>query len=281
MGILIDGRAIAHKIQMQTAQKVQALKTKGITPKLGIVLVGNDPASAMYDRMKGEVAKKVGVDFILEQTNEDITEQELIQKIHRLQTQEHLSGLMIQLPLPEHLYTRPVLNAIDPKIDVDFLTDENLGHLMTNSHYLMPPTAGAIMTILSELNIALAGKNAAIIGMGILVGKPLSMLLVNAGASITTCNSRTKDTKNKCLQADIIISGVGKKNLISADMIKKDAVVIDAGVSFEDGKMSGDVNVEEVLPHASYVTPTPGGVGPITVARLILNTVLSAEKNNI
>lgn len=280
MGTLIDGRAIAHKIQTQTAQKVQDLKAKGIVPKLGIVLVGNDPASAMYDRMKGEVAKKVGIDFVLEQTSEDITEAELINKINNLQ-QQNVSGLMIQLPLPERLYNRNVLNTINPKIDVDFLTDKNLGHLMTNSHYLMPPTAGAIMTILSELHTDLAGKNVTIIGMGILVGKPLSMLLINAGASITTCNSRTKDMKNKCLQADIIISGVGKKNLIRGDMVKEGTIVIDAGVSFEDGQMSGDVNMEEVTPKTSFITPTPGGVGPITVARLMLNTALSAQQNNI
>ncbi len=278
MGTLIDGKAIAEKIRVRTAERVALLKKHEIIPTLGIILVGNDPASEMYDRMKGDAAIKLGMNFILDKSPDTITEEALVEKIKNLQQKNHLSGLMIQLPLPEHLYTRAVLNAIDPAIDVDFLTDVNLGRLIMNTHPLLPPTPGAVISILEELQIELSGKNVTIVGMGALVGKPLAIILINAGASVTTINSRTKQVKEKCLTADIIITGVGKKDLLRGDMIKTGAIVIDTGISFAEKKVFGDVCVAEALEHASFVTPTPGGVGPITVARLLWNTLLSAEK---
>ena len=279
MGTLIDGKAIAQKIQDKTAERVQLLKAKGVTPKLEVILVGDDQASATYVRKKGEAAKKIGMDFTLHTLPSDIKQEELVAKIKTLQENSDLSGLIVQLPLPEHLYTPEVLNAIRPEIDVDCLTDANLGKLVMKINFLTPPAPGAVFSVLHELNTPIAGKNVTIIGMGALVGKPLAIMMVNEGASVTTVNSRTRDTKEKCLSADIIVTGVGKKDLLRGDMIKEDAVVIDTGVDFENSKMFGDVNVKEALEKASFVTPTPGGIGPITVARLLWNTVLCAENN--
>ncbi len=275
---VIDGKAIADKILEKTTLKAKELKQKGVTPRLEVILVGDDKPSATYVRRKGLAAEKVGIDFTLHTLPGNITQEDLIQKIAEIQSNKALSGLIVQLPLPEHLYTLEVLNAIHPDVDVDCLTNINLGRLVMRTNIIVPPTPGAVLTILNDLKVDLSGKNATIIGMGALVGKPLAIMMVNEGASVTTCNSRTKDTKEKCLAADIIVTGVGKKDLLRGDMVKPGAIVIDTGVCFEDEKMYGDIHFEEVKEIASYVTPTPGGVGPITVARLLWNTVLCAEK---
>ncbi len=279
MGELIDGRAIAEKIQQKTAMLVKKLKTKGITPHLGVILVGKDQASVMYDKMKGAAAEKVGIKFTFYQLNPTISKLKLIAAIHKIQADHKLSGLIIQLPLPEKLYIPEVLNAINPNIDVDFLTEMNMGKLIMNTTDLLPPTPGAVISILDELKINPNGKNITIIGTGALVGKPLATILINRGASVTTCNSRTKNITAKCLAADIIVTGVGKKDILRGNMVSPGAVVIDAGVSFYNKKVYGDINREEVLQKASFVTPTPGGVGPITVANLLWNTALCANKN--
>lgn len=276
--MLINGKQIAEKVNQRTAELVAILKKKNIIPKLAVILVGEDKPSQTYVRKKGESAKKTGFDFTLYELPKNIKQDELIKKIKKIQQDKKLTGLIVQLPLPEHLYATEVLNAIKPEIDVDCLTDVNLGKLVMKTNYIVPPTPGAVMSILHDLNVDLIGKNITIIGAGALVGKPLAIMMMNERASVTTCNSKTKDTKEKCLQADIIVTGVGKKDLLRGDMVKKDAIVIDTGVDFESGKMYGDVNVEEVLKKASFVTPTPGGVGPITVARLLLNTAICAEK---
>ncbi len=280
MGTLIDGKAIAKKINQETAKRLKKLKRRGITPRLEVVLVGDDKASAMYDRMKGVAAEKLGIGFALHQFPAAIKADKLIKKIKAIQKRPGLSGLIIQLPLPEHLYTPEVLNTIRPDADVDCLTDANLGKLIMKTNTLLPPTPGAVLTIIENLKIKLPGKNVTIVGMGALVGKPLAIMMVNEGASVTTCNSRTKNIKAKCLGADIIVTGVGKKYLLTGDMAPQGAVVIDTGIAFENGKVFGDVNVAEVKESAAYVTPTPGGVGPITVARLMLNTVLMAEQKS-
>lgn len=276
---LIDGKTIAEKINAKTVAKIQELKTKGVTPKLEVILVGDDKPSATYVRRKGETAKKLGMEFELHIIPNGITTNELVEKIEDIQHSHYISGLIVQLPLPENLYTLEVLNAIHPELDVDCLTNVNLGKLVMKTNYLVPPTPGAVVTILHDLGAPLSGKNITIIGMGALVGKPLAIMMVNEGASVTTCNSRTRDTKEKCLNADIIVTGVGRKDILRGNMIRPGAIVIDTGVDFVDGKMFGDVNVEEVEATASAVTPTPGGVGPITVARLLWNTALCAEKN--
>jgi methylenetetrahydrofolate dehydrogenase (NADP+)/methenyltetrahydrofolate cyclohydrolase len=223
------------------------------------------------------MAKAVGIDFELHNLDTDISKQEIVEEINIIQADNNLAGLIVQLPLPEPLYTTEVLNAIKPEFDVDCLTDVNLGKLVMKTNNMVPPTPGAVMTILKSLNIKFPGTNVTIVGAGALVGKPLSIMMLNEGASTTICNSRTLDTKEKCLTADIIITGVGKKDLIRGDMIKAGAIVIDTGVCFENGKMFGDVNFAEALQKASHITPVPGGVGPITVARLLKNTLICAE----
>lgn len=277
MGQLIDGKLIADKIKEKTAEKVAMLKQKGITPKLAVILVGEDKPSQTYVRKKGQAAEKVGMEFVLYELPGNITEVDLIAKINEIQADPNLSGIIVQLPLPEHLFTTNILNAIKPELDVDCLTDTNLGKLVMKTNYIVPPTPGAVMSILHELDVDLVGKNVTIIGMGALVGKPLAIMMANERASVMTCNSKTTDTKEKCLMSDVIVTGVGKKDVLRGDMVHEGAIVIDTGVSFEDENMSGDVNVGEVIKKA-WVTPTPGGVGPITVARLLWNTIILAEK---
>lgn len=279
MGQLIDGKAIAEKIRNSIALEVKKIKKKNINPKLGVILVGNDLPSETYVNKKQQAAETAGIGFILKKFPASVSKNKIIDEIKKLQKKEKLSGLIIQLPLPEKLYTSEVINAVDPKIDVDCLTDTNIGKLVMNTNYIFPPTPYAVMTILKEINFEVAGKNVTIVGMGALVGKPLAIILSNAGASVITCNSRTRDVKEKCLMADVIVTGVGKKDLLRGDMVKPGAIVIDTGIVFENGKMYGDANREEILPKSSYFTPTPGGVGPITVALLLQNTILCAKHN--
>ncbi len=275
---LIDGHAIAQAIHKKTKEKVEALKTQGITPKLAVLLVGNDKPSHTYVRKKQETAEEVGITFERVEMKEESTTEDIISKIKTLQSSHTLSGLIVQLPLPKHIDTQNVLDVIDPAIDVDCLTPQNLGKLMMNRATIIPPTPGAVMSILEHLNVAITGKNVTIVGVGPLVGKPLAIMMMNARASVTTCNSATRDMKEKCLAADMLVSGIGKKYVIKKDMVKTGAIVIDTGVDFDDDVMYGDVDVEGVKDIAYAVTPTPGGVGPITVAKLLLNTVLCAEK---
>lgn len=279
MGQLINGKDIAKKIRLEVAKSVKKLAEDGITPKLAVVLVGVDKASQTYVRKKGEAAKEVGMDFDLYDLPADIKQEDLIAKLADIQSDDKLSGLIVQLPLPEQLYTTDVLNAIRPELDVDCLTDVNLGKLVMKTNYMVPPTPGAVMSIIHDLDFDLVGKNVTIIGVGALVGKPLAIMLMNERSSVTTCNSKTKDVKEKCLQSDLIVTGVGRKDILRGDMVKEGVVIIDTGVCFEDGKIYGDVNVEEVLEKANHVTPTPGGVGPITVARLLRNTVICCKHN--
>ena len=280
MSNIIDGKAIAAKIEKETAKQVTALKNKGITPKLAVVLVGEDKPSRTYIKRKKEAAERVGIDFALHELPKNISKEDLIKAVNNIQKDRQLTGLIIQLPLPERLYRPEVLNAINTDIDVDCLTDCNIGKLVMKTNLIEPPTPWAVVRTLKEINFDLTGKNAVIMGAGALVGKPLAIMLVNELASVTTCNSRTKDIKDKCLKADVIISAVGKKNLLTADMVKKGTVVIDTGIVYTDGKMHGDVDFEPVSKKASFITPTPGGIGPITVAKLLLNTVICAEKKN-
>jgi len=289
VGELIDGKRIAREIRKKTTVRVSALKKMGITPKLAVILVGEDKPSQTYVKKKGQAAKKAGMDFELYELPSDISESELEHKINEIQNDKYLSGLIVQLPLPVHINTEKIVNMIRSEIDVDCLTDVNLGKLVMKTNTIVPPTPGAVMSILHDLGVNnLIGKNVVIIGAGPLVGKPLAIMMMNERASVTTCNSKTKDTTEKCLGADIIITGVGRKDIVRGNMVRSNSIVIDTGVSFEDDptvdseklKMYGDVNVEEVLEKAAHVTPTPGGVGPITVARLLLNTVICEEEKD-
>jgi len=280
MSNIIDGKKIAAKIEKETAKAVSALKAKGIPPKLAVVLVGDNKASRLYIKRKKEAAERVGISFVLHEFSKNISKEDLVGAVNKIQKDRALTGLIIQLPLPERLYKPEVLNAINPNIDVDCLTDANIGKLVMKTNLIEPPTPWAVIKTLKEIKFNLVGKNATIVGAGALVGKPLAIMLVNELASVTTCNSHTKNLKNKCLEADVIISAVGKQNLITADMVKKSTVVIDTGIVYVDGKMHGDVDFIPVSKKASFITPTPGGIGPLTVAKLLLNTVTCAKKIN-
>lgn len=276
---IINGRKIAETILNRLSTQTKVLKEKGITPKLVVVLVGNDLPSQTYVRRKEQAAKKCGLDFELVHLPENIQKTDIISKIRSIQAEAQLSGLIVQIPLPEPLYMAEVLNAIDPKYDVDCLTNENLGKLMMNQADWLPPTPGAVMEVLAAQGVPVTGKNVAIVGVGALVGKPMAIIMMNDRASVTTINSITKDFAEKCLAADIIVSGVGKAGLIRGNIVKPNAIVIDTGVSFSNGIMAGDAVLTEIADHA-YVTPTPGGVGPITVAKLLANTVTAAARQN-
>lgn len=273
---IIDGVKIAQKINAQTSQIVRTLAKRGQTVKLAVVTLGNVPASLKYVERKAAMARELGIEFVLKKFSTAIKPARLALELKKFQSLIRPSGLIIQLPLPVRLYCPEVLNAIDPALDVDFLSEAALGKIVSGSYDFEPPTPGAIMTILRSLKINLVGKDVTIVGMGVLVGRPLVLLLDGAGASVTTCNSRTKNLAGKCRGADILISGVGKKNLITGDMVKPGAVVIDAGFTFERNKSFGDVNWQAVKTVAGHITPTPGGVGPITVALLLSNTVRRA-----
>lgn len=272
---LIKGKSVAEKIEAEVKKRVLKLNKKGIKVNLDVILVGNNLASETYVKRKSEAALRVGIEFKLHKFPASISKAELISNIKNIQ--KRTDGILIQLPLPEKLYSAEVLNAIDPNKDVDCLTHDNLGRLVLQSNYIAPPTPAAALTILKELNISLKGKNITLIGTGALVGKPLAIMLVNEGASVTTCNIYTRNIEKKCQGADIIITGVGKKDLVRGNMVKDGAVVIDTGFVYENGKLMGDVNFEEVSRVAGHLSPTPGGIGPVTVAQLLQNTVICAE----
>jgi methylenetetrahydrofolate dehydrogenase (NADP+) / methenyltetrahydrofolate cyclohydrolase len=276
--MIVDGKKIAEKIFTRLQGEVSVLKEHDINPKLGVFLIGNDRPSHTYVGKKGEACERIGVDFLLKEYEEDVTEGELIKEIKDVQKNENLTGLIVQLPLPRHIDAGRVIKHIKPEIDVDCLTEANLGKLITGKYTIEPPTPGAILEILKHHEVDVQGKRVVLMGMGTLIGRPLANLLFHMKATVLACNSSTKNPEELTRKADIIISGVGKHNLITGDMIKKDAVVIDAGVCFVDGKMYGDINFEEVSQKASLVTPTPGGVGPLTVAKLVENTIKCAKR---
>lgn len=277
MSIIIDGKKIAAKIEKIAAADAATLKAKGIVPKLAVVLVGNNKASLTYIKRKKAAAERVGVNFVLHQFPKNISKNDLITNINKIQQDKQLTGLIIQLPLPERLYVSEVLNSINPTIDVDCLTDNNIGKLVMETNQIEPPTPWAVIRTLKEIKFNMVGKNITIVGAGALVGKPLAIMLVNELASVTTCNSHTKDIKKKCLEADVIVSAVGKKDLITKDMVRKNTVVIDTGIVYVKGHMQGDIDFKNVSKKAGFITPTPGGIGPITVAKLLKNTVTCAK----
>jgi methylenetetrahydrofolate dehydrogenase (NADP+) / methenyltetrahydrofolate cyclohydrolase len=276
---IIDGEKIARKIARKTIKQVQELRDKNITATLAVVLVGDNKASQTYVDKKEKLAKKIGIQFKLYKFKTNITEQKLTNEVERIQKEDNISGLIIQLPLPEKFNVPKILTKIEKKFDVDILNPLNQKDLKNGTLSTLPPTPGAIIEILKNLKVNIQKQTVTIIGMGILVGKPLSYILKNMGVEkMFLCNSKTKNIKEKCLQSDIIITAVGKRNLITENMLKKGSIIIDAGTSFYKGKIYGDVDFEKVSKKAKHITPVPGGVGPITVIKLIENTVLYAKK---
>ncbi|MFA7663057.1 MAG: bifunctional 5,10-methylenetetrahydrofolate dehydrogenase/5,10-methenyltetrahydrofolate cyclohydrolase [Patescibacteria group bacterium] len=270
---IVDGNKIAEQILNRVTKKVAQLKLKKNTPKLGVILVGNDQASLTYVEKKSQACQRVGIDFVLEKFSANISTLDLVAKIKNFQKKNKLSGLIIQLPLPKKINKAEVLNAIKPEIDVDCLTEANLGKLVSGTFDFVPPTPDAILEILKVYKIDLAGKNVVLVGAGELIGRPLANILIHQKATVMVTRQSTQELTKILKLADIVITGVGKPNLITGKMLKGGCVVIDAGISFVGKKICGDIEFNSVAKVASLVTPTPGGVGPITVAKLIENTV--------
>lgn len=269
----IDGIAIAQAISDEVREKTTALREAGVVLKLAVVLVGNDKASLSFIKKKKELAKQVGIDFELLHLPEEISEKEVISAIESLQDRNDVTGLIVQLPLPKHISKRNILEVVAPHKDVDCLTSCNLGKLTAGIPWIIPPTAGAIIEIIEREGIQVAGKHVVVIGRGELVGKPVSILLSQESATLSVCNRQTKDISLFTKQADIIISGAGVPRLVTDDMVSEGVIIIDAGTSFEGKKLYGDVDYDAVRHKAEKITPVPGGVGPITVAKLLENCV--------
>jgi len=273
---IIKGRDIASQIEKSIKNKVKTQKQQNNPPKLGVVFIGEDKPSKKYIDKKREKAKELGIEFELFSYSDDIKTEKIKKELTKIQQQDKLSGLIIQLPIPDQFYP-DLLDQVKPNLDVDCLTSQNIGKLVKGIANFIPPTAGAILEVLNKTTDTLKEKNITIVGTGILVGKPTAIMLMNKEATVTTCNKFTTNLKQKCLQADIIISGVGKKYLIKKDMVPQNSIIIDVGVSYEGKDIYGDIQKENIKNKVSAFTPTTGGIGPITVAKLFDNVVKANE----
>lgn len=278
-GQIIDGKAIAGKKREELKQAVEELKAKGITPGLAVILVGDDPASQTYVRNKQRACKEVGIYSLLLKYEENITEEFLLARIKELNENKEIHGILVQLPLPNQINPKVVIEAIHPDKDVDGFHPLNVGKLLTGEDTFVPCTPLGIIEMLKEIHIDLTGKHAVVIGRSNIVGKPMGQLLLGENATVTYCHSKTVDLPSITRQADVLVSAIGQANRITADYVKEDAVVIDVGMNRnEEGKLCGDVLYDEVKNKASYITPVPGGVGPMTITMLLANTVKAAMK---
>ena len=276
---LIDGNALSRQLRESVAQRVAALKTQGITPGLAVVLVGDNPASQVYVRNKVKACEDTGMHSVLEKYDASMTETELLARIEALNDDPSIHGILVQLPLPAHMDAHKVIETISPAKDVDGFHVASAGALMVGQPGFWPCTPYGCMKMLESIGYSLRGKHAVVIGRSNIVGKPMAMMLLQQNATVTICHSATPDLKAMTLQADVIVAAVGKRNVLTADMVKPGAVVLDVGMNRNDeGKLCGDVDFAGVKEVASYITPVPGGVGPMTITMLMVNTLESAER---
>ncbi|MGE0331345.1 MAG: bifunctional methylenetetrahydrofolate dehydrogenase/methenyltetrahydrofolate cyclohydrolase FolD [Ramlibacter sp.] len=276
---LIDGNALAKKIRADVAGRTQALKARGIQPHLAILLVGDDPASQVYTKHKVNDSTETGLSAALETHPTTLTEADLLARIRQLNDDPSVHGILVQLPLPRHMDSQKVIEAISPAKDVDGFHVASAGALMVGRPGFWPCTPFGCMKMLESIGYDLRGKHAVVIGRSNIVGKPMAMMLLAKNATVTICHSATADLKALTLQADVIVAAVGKRNVLTADMVKPGAVVIDVGMNRNDeGKLCGDVDFDGVKEVASWITPVPGGVGPMTRAMLLVNTLDAAER---
>ncbi len=281
MAQIIDGKAVAAYVKGKAADEVKVLKEKGIDVCLAVILVGNDPASTVYVANKRKDCDQLNIVSKEYALPEETTMDELLTLIDELNNDDSVHGILCQLPLPRHLDETKVLNAISPIKDVDAFHPENVGRIMMGKYDFLPCTPAGIMEMLDYYKIDACGKNCVVIGRSNIVGKPMAMLMLHANATVTICHSRTKNLPEICRTADILIAAVGRADFVTRDMVKEDAVVIDVGINRnENGKLCGDVKFDEVSKVASMITPVPGGVGPMTRAMLMCNTVTAAKKQN-
>lgn len=281
MYTLMDGKTVSQNVKMRVKDEVAALKEKGVESTLAVIIVGNDPASKVYVGNKKKACALVGIRSLEYALDEETTQQELLALIDKLNADKSVNGILCQLPLPKHLDEKAVIERIDPKKDVDCFHNENVGRLWTGDGVFLPCTPAGVMEILKEYNISVEGKNCVIIGRSNIVGKPMAALLLEKNATVTVCHSKTKNLAEICQNADLIVAAVGKAGFVRADMVKDGAVVIDVGINRnENGKLCGDVDFESVKEKASYITPVPGGCGPMTIALLMENTVRAVKIQN-
>ena len=276
---LIDGNALAKKIRAEVAGRTQALKARGIEPALSIILVGDDPASQVYTRHKVNDSTETGLKATLETYPADLPEDKLLARIEALNADPAVHGILVQLPLPKHMDSSKVIEAISPAKDVDGFHVASAGALVTGQPGFWPCTPYGCMKMLESIGYDLRGKHAVVIGRSNIVGKPMALMLLQKNATVTICHSATRDLKALTLQADVVVAAVGKRNVLTADMVKPGAVVIDVGMNRNDaGKLCGDVDFDGVRQVAGWITPVPGGVGPMTRAMLLVNTLEAAER---
>jgi methylenetetrahydrofolate dehydrogenase (NADP+)/methenyltetrahydrofolate cyclohydrolase len=269
---ILDGKALSEKIKQEVQEETKKLQSeRQITPGLAVILVGNDSASAAYVGMKSKACKKAGIYSIVHEMPDTISQDSILEILSMMNKNPNIDGILVQLPLPKHIDTTVILEAIDPKKDVDGFHAYNVGRMTSGLDAFIPATPYGVMQLLKEYNIDPQGKDVCVVGASDIVGKPMGTLLLNANATVTTCHIYTKDLKAHTSKADIICVGAGVVNLIKEDMVKEGAVVIDIG------KLVGDVDFENVAPKCSYITPVPGGVGPMTIAMLLKNTIKAAK----
>ncbi len=281
MAIKIDGKAIAAAVRADVAAQTAELKQQGIIPGLAVILVGDDPASRVYVNNKKKACEDVGFhseEFTLPATT---TQEELLTLVNELNVRKDIHGILCQLPLPKPLEDKAVIDAISPEKDVDAFHAENVGHIMIGDYAFLPCTPAGVMELLHRSGVSVEGKECVVIGRSNIVGKPMAMLLLHENGTVTVCHSRTRDLKEICKRADILVAAVGKAKFVTADMVKPGAVVIDVGMNRdENGKLCGDVDAVSVDAVAGYLTPVPGGVGPMTIAMLMKNTLTAARLQN-
>jgi methylenetetrahydrofolate dehydrogenase (NADP+)/methenyltetrahydrofolate cyclohydrolase len=275
---ILDGKALSKKIRSQVKHEAEDLQQKGVTPGLAVVLVGSDPASAAYVNMKSKACKEAGIYSIVHEMPETISQENILEIINMMNNNPNIDGILVQLPLPKHINTTEILEAIDPAKDVDGFHPYNVGRVVAGLDGYIPATPYGVMELLKEYDINPEGKDVCVVGASNIVGKPMATLMLNANATVDICHIYTKDLKAHTQKADIICVGVGVVNLIKEDMVKEGAIVVDIGINrLDNGKLVGDVDFENVSKKCSYITPVPGGVGPMTIAMLLKNTIKSAK----
>lgn len=280
MSRIIDGKAIAATVKSNIANEVAELKKRGISVGLAVIIVGNDPASEIYVANKKRACEALGIVSEEYKLPQETTEAELLALIDKLNRKESINGILCQLPLPPHLDEKTVINSIVPEKDVDAFHPQNVGRIMIGDYDFVPCTPAGIMEMLEYEQINPEGKRCVVIGRSNIVGKPMAMLLLHKNGTVTICHSKTRDLKQICLEADILVAAVGRAGFVTKDMVKPDAVVIDVGMNRENGRLCGDVDFEAVREKAAAITPVPGGVGPMTIAMLMKNTLTAAKRQN-
>lgn len=278
---LIDGKAVSLQVKQQVKQECDKLKAKGVTPGLAVIIVGDDPASQVYVRNKERACEECGFYSVKYALDADITQDELNALIDKLNKDEKINGILCQLPLPKHLDDKEVINRIDPIKDVDAFHPVNVGAIMIGDYNFLPCTPAGVMELIHSTGVDVTGKKAVVIGRSNIVGKPMAMLLLHENATVEITHSKTLDLKSITKEADILVAAIGRAKFVTADMVKNGAIVIDVGMNRdENGKLCGDVDFDNVKDKCSFITPVPGGVGPMTISMLMRNTLTAAKLQN-